>query len=123
MSDQQTCDCGHPVTFHTDHGDGTGDLRCGWNPPHSRMRCACSKPTTTGVARDETWHWHLGGSALSEDDVARIHAMTDEELRRVAVIVCRPGANVYAASSSEWPALARHLATMLIAALDRRPTP
>lgn len=42
------CDCGHPGSFH--HG---APNQCGYSPPHSRVRCACSAVTTLGVIRNE----------------------------------------------------------------------
>jgi hypothetical protein len=40
------CDCGHPVSYH--HNG-----RCGWCPGKSRLHCACTAVTQTGVARDD----------------------------------------------------------------------
>jgi len=51
MSDEQLCDCGHPISYH--HGKPNV---CGFCPPHSDIRCRCSAVTTTGVPRLEVYN-------------------------------------------------------------------
>lgn len=52
-STQILCDCGHPVSYHQSVG---GEVRCGWCPPHSEIRCRCHGVTTTGIPREERYN-------------------------------------------------------------------
>ncbi len=110
MSNDQVCDCGHPVSFHKPK-EGIRSSPCTWLPPKSKMRCACSHPTTTGTARDDTYTTRYD---IGPQDQVRLRGMSDADVRVRCRAVLLPGANVYAATSESWQSLARSLAYLLL---------